>query len=155
MGIREGTWCSPRQKTNSKFHRREQEEVAFIQHSRIKIGDGVNHCLEADVARTESSSAEAATDGANTPTAEQSRVVEHLVTRQAVWNRDLQTLVLDFKGREVIPSAKNFQVACEGRPGRVVCQHGKLEKNKFGLDFMYPLSISQAFAMAMSTVFWE
>lgn len=147
--VYDGTWCSPQQAMNNKFERRE-EEVAFIQHSRVKIGDGVNHCLEANVAR-----AEATAEGANTPTQQQSRVVEHLVTRQAVWNEDLQTLVLDFKGRDVIPSAKNFQVACEGRPGRVVCQHGKIEKNTFGLDFIYPLSISQAFAMAMSTVFWE
>jgi hypothetical protein len=151
--FQDGTWYSPRQATNMNFNRR-AEEVAFIQHSQIEVGEGVNHCLEANIARTE-----VATDGATAPTqqsdGQHSRVIERLVTRQAVWNEEIQTLVLDFRGRDVIPSSKNFQVACEGRPERVVLQHGKIAKNTFALDFRFPLSISQAFAMAISTVFWE
>merc|ERR1719277_1415758 len=149
--IREGSWYSPRQASNNNSNRR-VEEVAFIQHSQIQVGEGVNHCLEANIARV-------ATDGASAPTqqsdGQHSRVVERLVTRQAVWNEEIQTLVLDFRGRDVIPSSKNFQVACEGRPERVVLQHGKIARNTFALDFRFPLSISQAFAMAISTVFWE
>jgi len=139
---------------DSTSQKREKEEVAFITHGRVQVGDGVNHCLDADVAsRPELDDGNA--QGNSIIETDQGRVVDHLITRQAVWNEDLQTLVLDFKGREVTPSAKNFQLASEGRPGRIVCQHGKIAKNTFGLDFRAPLSISQAFAMAISTLFWE
>jgi hypothetical protein len=152
---RDGAWYSPRQvsPTHSSLPKeREMEEVAFVQHAKVKVGDGVNHCLDADIARTEPTESSCSSQGSSD---QQGRVVERLITRQAVWNEELQTLVLDFKGREVIPSAKNFQLACEGRPGRVVCQHGKIAKNIFGLDFRYPLNISQAFGMAITTLFWE
>merc|ERR1719437_166397 len=79
--FRDGTWYSPRQSSNSNINRREEEDVAFIQQSQIQVGEGVNHCLEANIARTE-----LATDDATSPTQQSDqqrrRVIEHLVTRQ-------------------------------------------------------------------------
>lgn len=135
-------WYSPGNEDAKR--RRETREVALVQHSKFEVGHGVNHCMEVDIAMTGS---EARNGG--------QQEVRRLVTKQAVWNEELQSLVLDFRGRQVIPSAKNFQLVEEGRKGRVVCQHGKISRNTFALDFMYPMSISQAFAASVTTLFWE
>lgn len=135
----------------SNGQKRETQEAAFMQHSRLEVGHGVNHVLEANIASTSSSGGMSYKQDSS----EEERTVHRLITRSAVWNEELQTLVLDFRGRSVIPSAKNFQLATEDKPGRVVCQHGKIGKNTFSLDFRAPLSISQAFALSITTLFWE
>eukprot|EP00425_Heterocapsa_triquetra_P037893 CAMPEP_0195089840 /NCGR_PEP_ID=MMETSP0448-20130528/29021_1 /TAXON_ID=66468 /ORGANISM="Heterocapsa triquestra, Strain CCMP 448" /LENGTH=113 /DNA_ID=CAMNT_0040123615 /DNA_START=116 /DNA_END=454 /DNA_ORIENTATION=- len=70
---------------------------------------------------------------------------QHLITRQPVWNDEVESLVLDFKGRNVTASAKNFQLALEQKPAHVICQYGKLTNTDFGLDFKFPLNVIQAF----------
>lgn len=134
-------WYSPRQDSDGP---REKQDVAVVFHSRLEVGDGLNHCIDADVLcePTSDESGELAT-------------VQRLLTKQAVWNEALKSLVLDFKGRTVIPSAKNFQLVAEDGPSRVALQHGKIGNNKFSLDFRCPLSISQAFALSLTTMFWE
>eukprot|EP00930_Biecheleria_cincta_P086393 TRINITY_DN75699_c0_g1_i1.p1 TRINITY_DN75699_c0_g1~~TRINITY_DN75699_c0_g1_i1.p1 ORF type:complete len:403 (+),score=59.90 TRINITY_DN75699_c0_g1_i1:52-1260(+) len=79
---------------------------------------------------------------------------QQLVSRSPDWNDKDKSLVLQFKGRNVVSSAKNFQFALPQKPQSVICQFGKLELNTFSLDVRYPLSIVQAFALAMSTSFW-
>jgi len=79
---------------------------------------------------------------------------QQLQTKQPVWNEEVSSLVLDFKGRTVQSSAKNFQLSLGARREHVVCQYGKIGTDKFSLDFRYPLSCVQAFALSMTTMFW-
>jgi hypothetical protein len=144
----DGAWSSPKRATSGSRQGR-QEEVLFVEHSKDKVGEGINYGLNAEFTSKCSelgSSSQLDADG---------KSMHKLVSRQAVWNEELQTLVLDFREREVIPSAKNFQVVREGANSRVVCQHGKISSNTFALDFRAPLSIAQAFAMSVTTLFWE
>jgi hypothetical protein len=148
-------WYSPRQDSEG-----EKQDVAAVYHSRLEVGDGLNHCLEADVLVEAAADEYTMTGGPRlcehgTSTDDAMPNIQRLLTKQATWNEELKTLVLDFRGRKVIPSAKNFQLAAEGQPSRVVCQHGKIGNNRFSLDIRYPLSISQAFALSLSTIFWE
>jgi len=75
-------------------------------------------------------------------------------TRQPDWNDEVERLVLDFKGRSVLASAKNFQLSFQQKPDLVICQHGKIGPSTFSLDFRYPLSVSQAFGISMASMFW-
>jgi len=77
-----------------------------------------------------------------------------LSTKLPEWNEGVGSLVLDFKGRRISASAKNFQLAPTDRKEHVTCQFGKIGPDVFGLDFRYPLTVIQAFGMAMSTVHW-
>lgn len=137
-----------------------KQQVAFIKHSRTPIGDGIFNCMEVHVPGLYS---------------DESRVIwcpklgrgnlgaeplddccesQKLVTKKPVWNDEVESLVLDFKGRGITSSAKNFQLGLGRKPEHVICQYGKIGTNTFSLDFRYPLSIIQAFAIAMTTVFW-
>jgi len=105
------------------------------------VGDGVNHCMDVCVPQQGFLS---------------SAPSFKLMSKMPVWNEQVDSLVLDFKGRPIIPSAKNFQLTAEGdEGGRVVCQFGKLTHDKFALDFRYPLTVIQAFGICLTTVFWE
>jgi hypothetical protein len=79
---------------------------------------------------------------------------QQLVTKAPVWNDSVGSLVLDFKGRTIIPSAKNFQLSCGSSQEQVVCQCGKIGKDEFSIDFKYPLSVIQAFGISLTTIFW-
>lgn len=150
--MQDRTWSSPRQMCQPPVPQRERVEVAVMQHSHVEVGDGVNHCLDVDIwAR----SAPFRCGPPSGPSAAEEGKIERLVTRQAVWNEELQMLTLDFRGRKVLPSAKNFQLALEDQPQRLVCQYGKIEKNAFALDCRAPLSTAQAFALSISTLRWE
>jgi hypothetical protein len=141
----DGAWSSPRRQSCQGSRR--QEEVLFVEHSKEKIGDGINYALSAEFkSKCSEPALKCQTNG---------DAMQKLETRPAVWNEELQTLVLDFRDREIVPSAKNFQVVRECSPQRVVCQHGKICSNTFALDFRAPLSIAQAFAMSVTTLFWE
>lgn len=77
-----------------------------------------------------------------------------LITKQPTWNDDVERLVMDFKGRDILSSAKNFQLALSQKPEHVLCQYGKIDNSTFSLDIKYPLSIVQAFGISLSTLFW-
>lgn len=79
---------------------------------------------------------------------------QRLITREPTWNEDVERLVLDFKGRNILSSAKNFQLVLSQKPEHVLCQYGKIDKSTFSLDMKYPLSIIQAFGISLSTLFW-
>eukprot|EP00928_Gymnodinium_smaydae_P084801 TRINITY_DN68084_c0_g1_i1.p1 TRINITY_DN68084_c0_g1~~TRINITY_DN68084_c0_g1_i1.p1 ORF type:complete len:287 (-),score=49.02 TRINITY_DN68084_c0_g1_i1:98-958(-) len=120
-------------------------ELAQIRHRRDRVGEGVSYCLEAALAPPASA----------LKAGEADRAAPLLLrTRRPAWNEDLGCLVLDFKGRKVVASAKNFQLAPQGKPQHVACQYGKIGPNSFGLDFRYPLTVIQAFSIAMTTTCW-
>lgn len=66
-----------------------------------------------------------------------------------IWNDLTQVYQLDFGGRVTQESAKNFQVEYNGIQ---VMQFGRIDRNNFALDFQYPFSAVQAFAVALASV---
>ncbi|KAJ7516565.1 hypothetical protein O6H91_22G063200 [Diphasiastrum complanatum] len=82
-----------------------------------------------------------------------------LRTKSPKWLEKDQCLCLIFQGRATINSTKNFQLAVvkaaqaipEIDPEKVVLQFGKVGKDKFTMDYCYPLSTVLAFAICLST----
>ena len=57
---------------------------------------------------------------------------------------------LNFKGRVNLPSVKNFQLVSPADISDVICQFGKVNDDKFHLDFKAPLNAFQAFSLALT-----
>ncbi|CAG9559846.1 unnamed protein product [Danaus chrysippus] len=66
-----------------------------------------------------------------------------------MWNENSQVYQLDFGGRVTQESAKNFQIEYHGKQ---VMQFGRIDGNAYTLDFQYPFSSLQAFAVALANV---
>ncbi|KAL0281588.1 UNVERIFIED_CONTAM: hypothetical protein PYX00_002526 [Menopon gallinae] len=66
-----------------------------------------------------------------------------------MWNENSQVYQLDFGGRVTQESAKNFQIEFKGKQ---VMQFGRIDGNAYTLDFQYPFSVLQAFAVALANV---
>jgi len=84
------------------------------------------------------------------------------------WHEQLQCWCLNFRGRVTIASVKNFQlIASSSQPpaagaptpsqpapsdqDKVILQFGKVAKDMFTMDYCYPLSAFQAFAICLSS----
>ncbi|GLT58021.1 hypothetical protein SLA2020_309480 [Shorea laevis] len=76
------------------------------------------------------------------------------------WHEQLQCWCLNFKGRVTVASVKNFQLVAAAEPGqnvpaaeqeKVILQFGKIGKDIFTVDYCYPLSAFQAFAICLSS----
>ncbi|KAG6438009.1 hypothetical protein SASPL_102942 [Salvia splendens] len=76
------------------------------------------------------------------------------------WHEQLQCWCLNFRGRATVASVKNFQLVASGEPSEnvpspeqesVVLQFGKIGKDIFTMDYQYPLSAFQAFAICLSS----
>jgi tubby and related proteins len=71
------------------------------------------------------------------------------------WHQPLQCWCLNFHGRVTVASVKNFQlVAASGESGQdddVILQFGKVGKDLLTMDFRYPISAFQAFAICLSS----
>lgn len=138
---------------------RGKQQVAFIKHLRFPVGDGMSNVMEARIPGLYADGTcvvwcPVLGKGDLALAEDDNYETQQLITKEPVWNEQVESLVLDFKGRNVLSSAKNFQLALRQKPKHVICQFGKLGPTNFGLDFRYPLSVIQAFAMAMSTIFW-
>ena len=59
---------------------------------------------------------------------------------------------LDFQGRALCASVKNFQLESREEPGVVRFLFGKHAKNEYCVDYSYPMSPLQAFAVALSAL---
>ncbi|KAL1122277.1 hypothetical protein AAG570_003682 [Ranatra chinensis] len=80
-------------------------------------------------------------------TAKRKEFVMH--NKAPMWNENSQVYQLDFGGRVTQESAKNFQVEFRGKQ---VMQFGRIDGNAYTLDFQYPFSAVQAFAVALANV---
>jgi tubby-related protein 1 len=64
--------------------------------------------------------------------------------------------ILNFNGRVLQPSKKNFQLILEAsnsdKADKVILQFGKRKKNVYALDFSYPLNAIQAYGICLSTL---
>ena len=85
------------------------------------------------------------------------------------WHEQLQCWCLNFRGRVTVASVKNFQLvaATQAAAGattpsqavpapppeheKVILQFGKVAKDMFTMDYRYPLSAFQAFAICLSS----
>ncbi|URE30907.1 tubby-like F-box protein [Musa troglodytarum] len=76
------------------------------------------------------------------------------------WHEQLQCWCLNFRGRVTVASVKNFQLVAAADPSRhvspaeqekVVLQFGKIGKDIFTMDYQYPLSAFQAFAICLTS----
>ncbi|KAG6404209.1 hypothetical protein SASPL_136449 [Salvia splendens] len=76
------------------------------------------------------------------------------------WHEHLQCWCLNFKGRVTVASVKNFQLVAAVDPSlnipaeeqdKVILQFGKIGKDIFTMDYRYPLSAFQAFAICLSS----
>lgn len=105
--------------------------------------------------RFSSSCASESPDSINSSTG--SLVMKNKVPR---WHEQLQCWCLNFKGRVTVASVKNFQLGAVVEPGqniteeereKVILQFGKIGKDIFTMDYCYPLSAFQAFAICLSS----
>ncbi|KAJ7955041.1 Tubby-like F-box protein [Quillaja saponaria] len=74
------------------------------------------------------------------------------------WHEQLQCWCLNFHGRVTVASVKNFQLVAspENRPAgpeheKIILQFGKVGKDLFTMDYRYPISAFQAFAICLSS----
>ncbi|KAM3225667.1 hypothetical protein ACQJBY_058413 [Aegilops geniculata] len=76
------------------------------------------------------------------------------------WHEQLQCWCLNFRGRVTVASVKNFQLVALVDPSlgvpaaeqeKVILQFGKIGKDIFTMDYRYPLSAFQAFAICLTS----
>jgi tubby and related proteins len=85
------------------------------------------------------------------------------------WHEHLQCWCLNFRGRVTVASVKNFQLVAATQPAagaptpsqaapapppeheKVILQFGKVGEDMFTMDYRYPLSTFQAFAICLSS----
>ncbi|XP_054787286.1 tubby-like F-box protein 8 [Prosopis cineraria] len=82
------------------------------------------------------------------------------------WHEQLQCWCLNFRGRVTVASVKNFQLIAAVHPAagapmpaqrgpadhdKVILQFGKVGKDLFTMDYRYPLSAFQAFAICLTS----
>lgn len=108
---------------------------------------------------------------------EESRKDRPLVLRNKPprWHEQLQCWCLNFRGRVTVASVKNFQLIAATQPAasaaatagptataqpaqsnssdhdKIILQFGKVGKDMFTMDYRYPLSAFQAFAICLSS----
>ncbi|KAE8746469.1 hypothetical protein FOCC_FOCC006834 [Frankliniella occidentalis] len=80
----------------------------------------------------------------------QPRQLQFIMHNKApMWNENSQVYQLDFGGRVTQESAKNFQIEFLNKQ---VMQFGRIDANAYTLDFQYPFSALQAFAVALANI---
>ncbi|CAG8481360.1 12928_t:CDS:2 [Ambispora gerdemannii] len=67
------------------------------------------------------------------------------------WNEETQSYVLNFSGRVTLASVKNFQIVHDNDLDYIIMQFGRVSDDTFTMDFMYPMCLLQAFAIALSS----
>ncbi|MFQ6625846.1 hypothetical protein Gotur_004703 [Gossypium turneri] len=75
------------------------------------------------------------------------------------WHEQLQCWCLNFNGRVTVASVKNFQLVAfaenvvvrQGQQENVILQFGKVGNDVFTMDYQYPISAFQAFAICLSS----
>merc|ERR1712127_455387 len=67
------------------------------------------------------------------------------------WNDEVGAYVLNFNGRVTQASVKNFQLCDQDDEQGQIMQFGRTGKDEFSLDVQWPMSLYQAFAVALSS----
>jgi len=96
--------------------------------------------------------------GAQLTTQNESKVA--LKNKSPRWHEQLQCWCLNFHGRVMVASVKNFQLVASNESAPtpsnqeeddVILQFGKIGKDLFTMDYRYPISAFQAFAICLSS----
>ncbi|GMI64112.1 tubby like protein 3 [Hibiscus trionum] len=74
-----------------------------------------------------------------------------LINKAPKWHEQLHCWCLNFHGRVTVASIKNFQLVASPGNGKVILQFGKVGKDLFNMDYRYPISAFQAFAICLSS----
>ncbi|KAF8387923.1 hypothetical protein HHK36_026585 [Tetracentron sinense] len=92
------------------------------------------------------------------PLASQKDEILVLKNKAPRWHEQLQCWCLNFRGRVTVASVKNFQLVASPENGpsgqeheSVLLQFGKVGKDLFTMDYRYPISAFQAFAICLSS----
>jgi Tub family len=76
-----------------------------------------------------------------------------LQNRPPWWNVELGAFVLNFGGRVSVASVKNFQLCDRSDQDHIMLQFGRIQgRHSFTMDFQFPLTPVQAFAIAISSL---
>merc|ERR1712150_129202 len=76
-----------------------------------------------------------------------------LQNRPPWWNVELGAFVLNFGGRVSVASVKNFQLCARNDQEHIMLQFGRVQgRHSFTMDFQFPLTATQAFAIAISSL---
>jgi len=62
-----------------------------------------------------------------------------------------QSYVLNFGGRVTEASVKNFQLVHKEDEDYIIVQFGRIGEDTFTMDYQYPMSAVQAFAICLSS----
>ena len=68
------------------------------------------------------------------------------------WEETRQCYVLNFFGRAVKASAKNFQLVDEEDEEEIIYNHGKSESGRYNVDYRAPVNPVQAFAISLAAL---
>ena len=68
------------------------------------------------------------------------------------WDEKAGGHTLNFRGRVTEKSVKNFQIKCDVTGNETVLQFGRVGKHRFTMDFGYPFSPLQAFAICLASM---
>ncbi|KAI8903897.1 hypothetical protein DFJ77DRAFT_187609 [Powellomyces hirtus] len=79
------------------------------------------------------------------------RNVLKLHNKAPQWNDETQSFVLNFNGRVTLASVKNFQIVHDNDLDYIILQFGRVSEDTFTIDFQYPMSCVQAFAIALTS----
>lgn len=74
-----------------------------------------------------------------------------LLNKQPEWDRKLGYHKLDMRDRATEASVKNFVLIRHHAREHYICLFGKIGVNTFNLDVQYPMSLFQAFCLAMAS----
>lgn len=129
-----------------------RKRLAYIRHRRELIGESSAMCMKVDLP-----TAVELNDGVPGSWAVQGEA--SLESKRPKWSVRLGCLALDFRNRCDRASSKNFQLKFQDAPDDKAREpellYGKNGEDAFSLDYRQPLSMVQAFAIAMSTCGWR
>ena len=78
--------------------------------------------------------------------------ISKLINKPPKWSPENDAFVLDFYDRVKKASVKNFQLINELDEDFILLQFGKVEENIFSMDFQWPMTPAQAFAICLSSL---
>lgn len=162
------------------------QQVVRIQHSRRRVGKALVHHVNAhvpplvgetqsavwcpaltgkDLGSRSPSALPRARSGSLSPKKDRTRLPQspegdepvQLCSKLPAWDSEVESLVLNFQGRNNLSSSPRNFMLCVGplQDSQPIMQHAQIGTNTWCLDFKYPLSVVQAFAIAMSSLDWD